>query len=89
LHDKRKPGGPPSVPRGVFAAASAKVPGRPCRRGPWGNSIAANFTATPQYWSFITNTIALSNPGQMRQVRFEIYIQTPFTWLLVDSANAF
>jgi hypothetical protein len=28
-----------------------------------GSSIAANFTAT-QDWSFITNTIALSNPGQ-------------------------
>ena len=53
-----------------------------------GNSIHVLFTATSD-WSFITNTFELSNPGQVRQVRFEIYIHTPNAWLLVDSANAF
>jgi|SRR5215471_18357469 len=51
-------------------------------------SIDANFTVT-QDWTFITNTKALTNPGQARQVRFEIYIQTAFAYLLVDSANVF
>jgi hypothetical protein len=54
-----------------------------------GNSISASFTAAPQDWSLITNTFGLSNPGQIRQVRFEIYIYTTNTFLLVDSANAF
>ena len=53
-----------------------------------GRSISSFFTAT-QEWAFITNTLGLSNPGQMRDVRFEIYIHTPNAWLLVDSANAF
>src|SRR2546423_2309202 len=41
-----------------------------------GTSISTFFTATEE-WALITNTLGLSNPGQTRDVRFEIYIHTP------------
>jgi len=53
-----------------------------------GNNISANFVVDTN-WTFITNTIGLSNPGQTRDVRFEIYLQTPNLWLLVDNGNAY
>jgi hypothetical protein len=53
-----------------------------------GENVSTPFTAT-QDWSFVTTTLQLTNPGQMRNVRFEIYLFTTNAYLLVDSANVF
>ena len=82
----------PSNAPSVFAFAWVRASSTPvlAQLTLWdgGTSISTFFAADSQNWSFITNTIGLSNPGQVRQVRFEIYIFSVNTVLLVDSANA-
>jgi hypothetical protein len=53
-----------------------------------GRNISTPFVATED-WTLITSTLDLSDPGQTRQVRFEIYLRTTNAFLLVDNANAF
>jgi hypothetical protein len=53
-----------------------------------GNNVSTGFWVD-QNWTFVTSTMGLSNPGTTRQVRFEFYLFTVETDLLIDSANVF